>query len=89
MGYAMSRKDGYKLTTANLKAPGLTNEEYRAQRLEVAATELLEHQQKTKHRKGKKKAHNPGKRRNKDWPGKIPYEDYKHMQSITQEIRSA
>jgi len=81
----MSRKNGYRLTTANLKTRGLTNEEYQQQRLEIAATELLEH--KAKYRKGKKKAYNPGKKKRRDWPGKIPYSDWQHMQSIKQEVK--
>ena len=76
----MSRKNRYRLTTANLKTAQLTNEEYQAQRLEIAADELLANKPIAKQRKHKKL---------KDWPGKIPYEDYQHMQSIRQEAKTA
>ena len=79
----MSRKDQYRLTTANIKTRALTNEEYQAARLEIAATELLERgKQPKKHRKVVKKH-----KKVKDWPGKIPYEDWLHLKSIAQEAR--
>ena len=78
----MSRKNGYRLTTANIKEARLTNEDYQAARLEIAATEILNQKIVKDNSKRRKK------RRKANWPGKIDYHDYQHMQSISQELRS-
>ena len=41
----MSRKDGYQLTTANMRAPLLSKGEYGCWRLDEAATAILERKQ--------------------------------------------
>ena len=95
----MSRKDGYRLTTANRHEQPLSPGEYRQGRMEAAADRILEQNKanKAKRRNKPRKAktgslfeQKPRKPDNwADFDAIMDVNDQNHMNSIKAELRSA